>query len=183
VANHTLPSNRFAGHCKFCDVHVPADAGVYDYSISATVCSDTIWLSLAYLGGDMLYANYNQLIERFAQYDKEFGATCLHRYNQVCGTDFANRDAVRAAQRAEVEATREANIAKAAAQQQEQRRAAARERRKRNKMFRDSNTCPRCEGEGVSPLRWKHDGGKCYRCHGTGKYNNNQTTDTGDNNE
>lgn len=156
--------NRFAGQCKFCAQHVAAGAGIYDTGFGAVTCSETVTIN----DSDSPWETGVQ----FNTYETGMGCTCLHRYNTVCKTEFADAAALHAARHAEhLVKFPPLSAERVAANRAAARRENARLARERRKQKKEQDVCPRCNGAG-GWSGWLVDGGVCYRCGGTGKYTN-----------
>lgn len=181
--------NRYQGNCITCDIHVPANAGVYD---SGTLtCTEQISVERG------MYTDW----------------ICLRAYNRSFNTDCATveeaqqreydrrereRDEAREQMRAklvggeleQLAATAKVRslaqvIAKVTGTSVEvadltweqardvrvelDKRIRRKESAKVLEQFKADNTCRRCGGAGGSD-KWILTGWKCYQCGGTGKY-------------
>jgi hypothetical protein len=165
--------NRYPGDCHYCAAQVAAGAGVYDPSFARgrLTCSDAISMAKPGSECDMPHSEWNAHHQKFTQMELSYGATCLARYNAICGTAYASVDEIRATRHAEMQASKptaeEVALVKAA-----MRASGAAERKQRRAelaALKAANICPRCHGAGGSDT-WFATGWTCNRCHGTGKY-------------
>jgi hypothetical protein len=162
MAKEAIMNNRYASTCKFCNRHVEAGEGIYDTGWNAVTCTETVTIN----DNDSPWETDAQ----FTTYEIGMGCTCLHRYNTACKTEFADAAALRTARDAEhLVKFPPLSAEQIAANRAEARRENARIKREQDKEFREKDCCPRCFGHGYNAI-WRTDGGRCYRCGGTGKY-------------
>ncbi len=147
--------NKFKGQCHTCKTSVAAGEGEYEGGY--TFCSESIGTHDA---PESLRSAFNA-----------WGFSCINEFNRKAATSFANGFEVRAARRAEEQATaptaEEIAANKAASDLANKQARAA--RRAELQELKKANICPRCMGEGGSET-WRATGWTCNRCHGTGRY-------------